>query len=208
MALKFIGKKLKMTRIFDKGGRAIACTAIEVMPHIVCQIRDMKKDGYSALQLGAFESSKNINKPLAGHFSKKGLKAYRYLAESRVDDTDKYKVGQEIKIDHFKEGQYVDVSGTSKGAGYQGVMRLHGFKGGPAAHGSGFHRHAGSTGALGPIRCFPGGKRAGHMGDNVVTVQNLKVTSVDEKSNMILVEGAIPGSSGSVVYISEAVKVR
>ena len=133
----------------------------------------------------------------------------RHLIETQVDDISEYSLGQRLGVTLFQDVKYVDVVGVSKGKGYQGVMKLHGFKGGPASHGSGFHRHAGSTGMRSsPGRCLPGGPRPSHMGDDRVTVQNLRVVAIDEARNLIMVEGATPGAKGALLEISEAIKLK
>jgi len=152
---------------------------------------------------------KNVIKPLKEHFSKAKVEPRRHLSESPIDEGEEYTIGQEIGVEHFAEGAYVDVCGTSKGKGFQGVMKRHGFSGGPAAHGSGFHRTAGSTGMnTNPGRVFPGQKMAGHMGDDRITTEGLKVIKVDQEKKVILVKGAIPGSREGLVYIWKSKKYR
>ena len=208
MSVKFIGKKKGMTQLFDDKGNVIACTLILAQPNIVLQKKNKEKDGYESIQAGAVPCKKNLtSKPLLGHFEKAKVDPCKYIIESQVEDMGAFEVGQKIEASYFVVGDFVDVSGVSKGKGYQGVMKLHGFAGGPGAHGSGFHRHAGSTGMrTTPGRCFKGGKRASRMGFNRVTVQKLQVVAVDAGKNLIAVKGAIPGSNGSVVIISEASK--
>ncbi len=208
MTLRLMGKKRGMLQVFDESGNVIVCTAIEIKPNIVTQIKTVESDGYTAVQLGFDEvKERRLTKPLAGHFSSKEVPCQRFLSESRLKEVDTYALGQEVGVDFFSSLSLVDVSGTSKGKGFQGVMKLHGFKGGPAAHGSHFHRHAGSTGMRStPGRCFKGGKRASRMGGNTCTVQNLKIHGVDVEKNILLVAGAIPGCKGSLVYVNQAVK--
>lgn len=215
MALKFMGKKRGMMQLFDERGNVIVCTVIEAEPNVVTQVKTTATDGYDAIQLG-FELVKGRDpkrreqrtpKPLRGHFKKAGVEPRRHLAESRLESTDGHTVGQEIGVDAFEPGAYVDVVGQSKGKGYQGVMKLHNFGGGRATHGSSFHRHAGGTGMrTTPGRCFPGGKRASHMGDDQVTVQNLEVIKVDREQNLIMVSGAVPGAKNGLVYLTQAKK--
>lgn len=215
MALKFMGKKRGMMQLFDEHGNVIVCTVIEAEPNVVTQVKTAATDGYEAIQLG-FELVKGRDpkrreqrtpKPQRGHFKKAGVEPRRHLAESRLEKTDDHSVGQELGVDVFATGSYVDVTGQSKGKGFQGVMKLHNFRGGRATHGSGFHRHAGSTGMrTTPGRCFPGGKRASHMGDDRVTVQNLEVVMVNRELNLIMVSGAVPGSKNGLVYLSQAKK--
>lgn len=211
MSLKLLGQKKGMTRVFDSKGNLIAATVIEAEPNIVVQVKNNAKDGYSALQLGASKIPKKkesrVNKPRMGHFAKAGLAPCRYLAESRLKNLDEYEVGKEINLSYFEVDEFVDVCGVSKGKGYQGVMKLHGFRGGPASHGSGFHRHAGSTGMRStPGRCLPGGKRASRMGGEKVTVQNLKVLAVDLDNNLLVLKGAVPGGKNAKLYISKSEK--
>lgn len=215
MALRFMGKKRGMTQLFDEKGNAIVCTVIEAEPNVVVQVKTKEIDGYDAIQLGFDEVQtedprtveSRVTKPLRGHFAKAGIAPRRYLAESRVENVEQYKAGDAVTLESFTDVGFVDVMSISKGKGYQGVMKLYNYAGGPAAHGSGFHRHAGSTGMRStPGRCFPGGKRASHMGSDRKTVQNLEVVKVSVEDNVILVKGQVPGSRNSLVYISAAVK--
>ncbi|MFY7843121.1 MAG: 50S ribosomal protein L3 [Rhabdochlamydiaceae bacterium] len=211
MTLKFMGKKRGMTRIFDDQGNIVVCTVISVEPNVVSQIKTKENDGYNAVQLCAEKVKpskvRNVSKPLVGHFKKAGVEPRRYLAQSLVDGIESYSIGQEIDLAAFEDCQYVDITGFSKGKGYQGVMKRHNFKGGPASHGSSFHRHGGSCGMrTTPGRCLPGQKKAGHMGDERVTVQNLKVVKIDRENQVILVKGAVPGFRNGLVYLSKATK--
>jgi large subunit ribosomal protein L3 len=215
MVLKLMGKKRGMTQLFDEAGNVVACTVIHAEPNVVTQIKRKESDGYDALQLG-FEKietkdprtiQKRVTKQLLGHFQKASVAPRRYLAEARVSNIEEFQIGQELDLAQFSEITYVDVSGVSKGKGYQGVIKRHKFSGGPAAHGSSFHRHAGSTGMRStPGRCLPGGKKAGRMGGEVVTVQNLKVVRVDLDRNLLIVEGAVPGPCGGLISFSPAKK--
>ena len=211
MTLKLMGIKKGMSRLFDKDGNLVVCTVILTEPNIVSQIKKVEKDGYNAIQLSAVKVKpakvRNVTKPLKGHFKKAGIEPRQYLAESRIENPDEFQVGQEVGVAYFADCASVDVAGQSKGKGHQGVIKRHGFAGGPAAHGSGFHRHGGSTGMrTSPGRCLPGQKKSGHMGDERVTLQNLRVVQIDEQNNLIVVEGAIPGSRGGLVYITKAIK--
>ncbi len=209
MTLKLIGKKKGMTRLFDESGNQVVCTVIAAEPNIVTQLKSKETDGYVAIQLSAskVKSKKNISKPVQGHLAKAGDMLSKTLAESRVADLEGYSLGQEIGVDHFNDVKFVDVAGVSKGKGYQGVMKRHHFSGGPASHGSGFHRHAGSTGMRStPGRCLPGVKKAGRMGAEKVTVQNLRVVRIDQEKRVIIVEGAIPGAPGGLVFVTKAKK--
>lgn len=215
MSLKFMGKKRGMIQLFDEKGNIIVGTVIEAEPNVVTQVKTKITDGYNAIQLG-FEKiqtsdprtvEKRVTKPLLGHFKKAGVTPRRHLIEARIEESDKYAVGQELTVGLFEGIAFVDAMAISKGKGYQGVMKLHNYSGGPAAHGSGFHRHAGSTGMRStPGRCLPGGKRASHMGLDRKTVQNLKVVKIIEKDNIIVVKGQVPGPQGGLVYLSPAVK--
>ncbi len=211
MSLRLIGKKIGMSQFFDKNGNVIACTVIQALPNIVTQIKRKEEDGYNAIQLGAVpvpeKRQKKMAKPQFGHFTKVKVTPCKYLAESNIEDVQHFQIGQEINVKYFSGSQFLDIAGESKGKGYQGVMKLHGFSGGRASHGSGFHRHGGSTGMrTTPGRCFPGGKRASQMGRDNITVQNLTLLDIDEKNNLILVKGAVPGCRGSVVYLSKSKK--
>lgn len=215
MLLRLIGKKKGMTQRFDEAGNVLVCTVIQAEPNVVTQIKTKENDGYEALQLGMEKIvtkdertvQKRVTKPLLGHFKKNSIEPRRYLAETRLPSVDGYEVGQELSVGLFNGVTYVDVTGTSKGKGFQGVIKRYHFRGGPAAHGSGFHRHGGSNGQRStPGRTFPGLKKAGHMGHEQVTVQNLKVVAIDEGRNLIFVEGAIPGPNEGVVFFSAAEK--
>lgn len=214
-SLKLMGKKRGMTQLFDDKGNAIVCTIIELTPNVVTQVKKQESDGYNAVQIG-FEritaknphtEQKRVKKPQRGHFLKHGIPLVRYLAESRVEDPSEYTEGQEIKVDTFNEIAFVDVTCISKGKGYQGLMKKNNYAGGPAAHGSGFHRRAGSTGMRStPGRCLPGGPRPSQMGNKKVTTQNLQVVLVDPEQNIIAVKGAVPGANGGLVYLNAAKK--
>lgn len=211
MSLNLLGKKKGMTRVFDENGNIVVCTVIEAEPNVVVQVKTTEKDGYQAIQLGGIKvpesKKKNVTKPLVGHFAKAKVEPRRHLLESRVDKTDEYEVGKEVGIDYFSDSEFVDVIGTSKGKGFQGVMKRHGFAGGPGAHGSGFHRTAGSTGMRStPGRCLPGRRMAGQMGAKRVSSMNLKVVKVDPEKQLILVKGAVPGARNSLVFIRKSIK--
>lgn len=213
MSLKLMGKKKGMTRLYDDQGCLIVCTVIEAEPNVVVQKKEEGKDGYNAIQLGAVKVSdakkRNVKKPIKGHFAKANVEPRRHLAESRLAGDEQYEVGQEVGLDYFAETSFVDVIGITKGKGFQGVMKRHGFAGGPAAHGSGFHRTAGSTGMCSnPGRTMPGLKMAGHMGSDRKTIENLKVVKVDPERKVIFVKGAIPGARGGLVYIRKSKKLN
>lgn len=211
MSLKLMGKKKGMTRVFDAKGDMIVCTVIEAEPNIVVQLKNPEKDGYRAVQMGSQKVTTpklhNVSKPLKGHFAKAKVEPRHHLAESTLEENEEYTVGQEVGVEYFAEVSFVDVIGISKGKGFQGVIKRHNFAGGPAAHGSSFHRSHGSTGMRStPGRTLPGMKMAGHMGNERVTVENLKVIKIDQEKKVILVEGAIPGARGGLVYVRKAEK--
>ena len=202
-----LGKKLGMTQIFTEAGNVVPVTVVEAGPVVVTQIKTTEKEGYNAVQVG-FEDAKekSLNKPQKGHLAAANV-LKKHLKEFRVESTEEYSVGQEIKADLFAAGEKIDVTGTSKGKGFQGPIKRHGQSRGPESHGSRYHRRPGSMGACSfPGRVFKNKKLAGHMGSVTVTVQNLEVVRVDAEKNLILVKGAIPGAKGSIVTIKEAVK--
>ncbi|MCI0381492.1 MAG: 50S ribosomal protein L3 [Chlamydiae bacterium] len=211
MSLTLVGKKQGMMRFFNKKGNVVVCSVIAWDPNVISQIKSLEKDGYQAIQLAAFKLSgakaKNLSKPLKGHFAKAGIEPRGLLKESRIKEGKEYAAQQEIGFGFFFDATHVDVTAISKGKGYQGVMKRHNFAGGPAAHGSGFHRHGGSCGMrTSPGRCLPGQKKAGRMGAEQVTVENLEIVKIDDKKNLLLVKGAIPGARGGVVYIRKSRK--
>ena len=202
-----IGKKIGMTQIFDEKGLVIPVTAIEAGPCVVAQVKTIETDGYNAVQLGYGEiKDKHINKPEAGHFKKAGIQNKKHLREFRVNTID-VAVGDEIKADVFVAGDKIDVQGTTKGKGFQGVIKRHGQSRGPMGHGSMYHRRPGSMGPTStPGRVFKGKKLPGHMGRVTVTIQNLDVVRVDMDKNVILVKGSVPGAKGAILKIKSAVK--
>ena len=203
-----IGKKIGMTQIFDEKGNVIPVTVIEATPNVVAQVKTVETDGYNSIQLGYGEiKDKHINKPEKGHFTKAGLTAKKHLREFRVEDVENYKVGDEVKADIFEAGEKIDVQGTTKGKGFQGVIKRHGQHRGPMGHGSMYHRRPGSMGSTStPGRVFKGKKLPGHMGVQTVTIQNLDVVRVDMDKNVILVKGSVPGAKGAILKIKSAVK--
>lgn len=210
-AIKILGKKVGMTRIFDDQGNLVVCTVICAQPNVVVQLKTQDQDGYTALKLasGHLTSSKRkrLSKPLLKAYEKQGVDPRKVQFESRIDDVSSFSVGQELGVDQFSEGQFIDITGVSKGKGFQGVIKRHNYAGGPGAHGSGFHRHAGSTGMRStPGRTFPGMTMPGQMGRERVTIQNLKVVKIDADKQVILVKGAIPGYNGSNVWVQQAKK--
>jgi large subunit ribosomal protein L3 len=204
-----LGTKLGMTQVFDEANRVVPVTVVKAGPCVVTQVRTQDNDGYIAVQLAYGQiDPRKVNKPKAGHFAKAGVTPRRYVAELRTTDAGEYSVGQEITAAVFADGSIVDVTGTSKGKGYAGVMKRHGFKGLGAGHGvQRKHRSPGSIGACAtPGRVFKGVRMAGRMGHVKVTTQNLTVHRVDEESGLLLIKGAIPGPKGSLVFVRSAVK--
>lgn len=210
MVTGLLGKKLGMTRVFTEDGRWIDVTLLEAGPCSVVQRKTQAKDGYSAVQVGFGDLKENrCRKPQRGHFGKAGVAPKRLLREFRVDELDELKPGDEVRADIFNVGDRIDVSGTSKGKGFQGVMKRHHAKGGPGGHGSMFHRAPGSIGtSADPSRVFKGKRLPGHMGNERVTTQNLEVVSVDSAKNLIVVRGAIPGANGGFVVVRQSVKAK
>jgi large subunit ribosomal protein L3 len=204
-----LGRKLGMTQVFDESAKAIPVTAIEAGPCKIAQVRTPERDGYAAIQL-AFEELKEtkLTKPELGHLKKNGTGAHRHLVELRVADASGFEVGQEIRADVFEAGELADVVGTSKGKGFAGVMKRHGFHGAPGSHGTERkHRSPGSVGAgTTPSRILKGRKMPGRMGHDRVTVLNLEVVRADPERNLILVKGAIPGPNGGLVVVRSAVR--
>jgi large subunit ribosomal protein L3 len=203
-----IGKKVGMTQIFDEKGNVIPVTVIEAGPCNVVQIKTVETDGYDAVQLGYGEVKEHkVNKPEMGHFKKASVSAQKHLREFRLADVNSVKVGDVIKADIFAAGDSVDIQGTTKGHGFQGVIKRHGQSRGPMGHGSMYHRRPGSMGSTStPGRVFKGKKLPGHMGVETVTIQNLRVVSVDLDKNVILVKGSVPGNKGSILKINNSVK--
>lgn len=206
---KFIlGKKIGMTQVFTEEGKLIPVTVIEVEPNIVTQIKTKQTDGYDAIQLGfSTKREKLSNKPEQGHVAKANTTPKRFLREIRDVEVSNYTLGQEIKADVFEAGEIVDVTGTSKGKGFQGVIKRHNQSRGPMGHGSQYHRGVGSMGTMRPMRVFKGKKLPGHMGHETVTIQNLEVVSVDLENNIILIKGNVPGAKKSLVIIKTSVKM-
>lgn len=198
-----LGKKLGMTQVFAADGTAVPVTVIQAGPCVVLQKKDAANDGYEAIQIG-FEDIKerNANKPETGHAKKANTAPKRYIRELRGVNLADYEVGQEIKVDVFSEGEFVDVTGTSKGKGFQGVIKRHGQSRGPMTHGSKYHRGPGSMAVIRTANRIPKGKKmAGHMGNETVTLQNLEIIKVDVERNVLLVKGSIPGPKNSYVDV-------
>lgn len=202
-----LGRKIGMTSVFAKDGKLVPVTVIEVEPNVVSQIKTLEKDGYEAIQLAAFDKREKLaNKPEAGHMKKANTTPKRFLREIRGVDIAAYQLGGEIKADIFVEGEMVDVTGTSKGKGYQGVIKRWNQSRGPMGHGSQYHRGVGSLGTLLPMRVIPGKKMPGHMGSEQVTIQNLEIVGIDLENNVILIKGNVPGPKKSLVLIKSSVK--
>ena len=204
-----VGRKLGMTQLFDENGKFIPVTVVEAGPCVVVQKKTIENDGYEAVQIGFGEvTSKHVNKPLQGHFAKSDVAMKKVLREFRLDDCAALNVGDLIKADVFANGDKVDVTGTSKGKGYAGVIKRWNFQRLKETHGSGpVARHGGSNGACSsPSRVWKGLKMAGHLGAEKVTVQNLAVVKVDAENNLIAVKGAIPGPNGGTVVLRDSVK--
>ena len=198
-----IGKKIGMTQVFDENAKAIPVTVIEVAPNIVVQIKTKEIDGHDSIQLGFGDvKDKHLNKAKKGHLEKFKIENVKHLKEFRLNDTKKYEVGQKLGADVFEKGDIVAVQGTTKGKGFQGVIKRHGQQRGPTTHGSRYHRRPGSMGASAtPSRVVKGKKLPGHMGSVTRTIKNLEIVSVDNDKNVILVKGSIPGPKGSIVKI-------
>ena len=201
-----LGRKVGMTQVFSKDGKLIPVTVVEVTPNVVMQVKTMEKDGYNAIQLGVVEKKENrANKQEVGHAKKANTTPKRFLKELRNIDGE-YTQGQTLGADVFEAGEMVDVTGTSKGKGFQGVIKRHNQNRGPMGHGSHYHRRPGSMGTMLPKRVLKGKKLPGHMGSETITIQNLQIIEVNEKENYILVSGNIPGPKNSLVLIKSAIK--
>ena len=208
MKKAILATKVGMTQIFDENGVLVPVTVLQAGPCVVTQVKTADNDGYSAIQVGFGEKKENrVNKPMKGQFAKAGVSCKRYLKEFRFEDAETYTLGQEIKADIFGAGDKIDAPATSKGKGFQGAIKRHGQSRGPMAHGSKYHRHAGSNGACSdPSKVFKGKRMPGQMGGKKITVQNLEIVKVDVENNLLLVKGAVPGPKKSMVTIKETVK--
>ncbi len=202
-----LGRKIGMTEKFTTDGKVIPVTVISVEPNVITQIKTVDTDGYNAVQLGVVDKKeKHATKQEIGHAKKAGVAPKRFLKEIRVEDTTTYELGSTIKADTFEAGEKVDVTGTSKGKGFAGVIKRHNQSRGPETHGSRYHRRPGSMGTMRPMRVLKGKKLAGHMGSETVTIQNLEIIEVNANDNYILVSGNVPGAKNSLVLIKSAVK--
>ena len=206
MSPGILGKKIGMTQVFNADGQVVPVTLVKVGPCVVTQRKTPTNDGYDAVQLGLLEYAKKPNKPMAQHLAKSGAEGVKFTREFRLTPgSDDLKQGDRVLAENFKPNDVVDVIGTSKGRGFAGLVKRHHFRGGPASHGSMFHRAAGSIGASSfPSRVFPGMKMAGRMGTQQVTIRNLEIVSVDTDDNVIAVKGAIPGPNGGYVTVRRA----
>ena len=208
MKKAILATKVVMTQIFNEDGVLTPVTVLQAGPCVVTQVKTQDNDGYSAVQVGFADKRENlVNKPLKGHFDKAGVSCKRFVREFKLDSAEEMAMGQEIKCDVFESGDKIDATAISKGKGFQGAIKRHGQSRGPMAHGSKFHRHAGSNGAASdPSKVFKGKKMPGQMGHVKVTVQNLEIVKVDTDNNLLLVKGSVPGPKKSLVTIKESVK--
>lgn len=209
MAKGILGRKIGMTQIFAENGELIPVTVIEAAPNVVLQKKTIETDGYEAVQLGFEDKREKLaNKPEKGHFAKANSAPKRFIREFNGVNVDEYEVGQEVKVDIFAEGDLVDVSGVSKGKGFQGVIKRHGQSRGPMTHGSRFHRRPGSMGAVDAARVFKQKLLPGRMGGERITIQNLPIVKVDAERNLILVKGNVPGPKKAMLEIKTGIKVK
>ena len=208
MKKAILATKVGMTQIFGEDGSLTPVTVLQAGPCVVTQVKTAENDGYSAVQVGFVDKrEKLVNKCQKGHFDKAGVSYKRYVRELKLDNAEEYALGAEIKADAFAAGDKIDATAISKGKGFQGAIKRHGLQRGPMAHGSKYHRHAGSNGACSdPSKVFKGKKMAGHMGSRRITIQNLEVVRVDADANLILVKGSVPGPKKSLVTLRETVK--
>ena len=209
MQKAILAKKVGMTQLFFDNGELVPITVLLAGPCYVTQIKTDETDGYNAIQVGFWDKSKNILKPLQGIFSKAGVSPKRYLREFRFAEPKDYKVGDEIKVDEFSVGEFIDATGISKGKGFQGSIKRHGHQRGPMAHGSKYHRGVGSmSSATTPGRVKKGKKMPGHMGHERITIQNLKIMRIDADKNLLFVKGSVPGPKNSLIFIKNSVKAK
>lgn len=209
MTKGILGKKVGMTQIFTESGELIPVTVVEATPNVVLQVKTVETDGYEAIQVG-YQDKREVlsNKPAKGHVAKANTAPKRFIKEFKNVELGEYEVGKEIKVDVFQTGDVVDVTGTTKGKGFQGAIKRHGQSRGPMSHGSRYHRRPGSMGPVAPNRVFKNKRLAGRMGGDRVTIQNLEVVKVDVERNVILIKGNIPGAKKSLITIKSAVKAK
>ena len=210
MKKAILATKVGMTQIFNEDGTLTPVTVLQAGPCVVTQVKTVENDGYKAVQVGFVDKrAKLVTKPVKGHFDKAGVAYKRFVREFKFENAEEYSVKDEIKADIFAAGDKIDATAISKGKGFQGAIKRHGQSRGPMAHGSKFHRHAGSNGsASDPSKVFKGKKMPGHMGNKKITIQNLEIVKVDAENNLILVKGAVPGPKKSLVTLKETVKAR
>lgn len=207
MTKGILGRKIGMTQVFAENGDLIPVTVVQAAGNVVLQVKSVETDGYESVQLGFEDKREKLsNKPEKGHVAKANTAPKRFIRELRGVNLGEYEVGQEVKVDIFAEGEIVDVTGISKGKGFQGVIKRHGQSRGPMAHGSRYHRRPGSMGPVAPNRVFKGKKLAGRMGGEQVTVQNLQIVKVDAERNLLLIKGNVPGAKKALLKIKSAVK--
>jgi large subunit ribosomal protein L3 len=207
MTKGILGRKIGMTQVFAENGDLIPVTVVQAAGNVVLQVKSVETDGYESVQLGFEDKREKLaNKPEKGHVAKANTAPKRFIRELRGVNLGEYEVGQEVKVDIFAEGEIVDVTGISKGKGFQGVIKRHGQSRGPMAHGSRYHRRPGSMGPVAPNRVFKGKKLAGRMGGEQVTVQNLQIVKVDTERNLLLIKGNVPGAKKALLKIKSAVK--
>lgn len=208
MKKAILATKVGMTQIFNEDGVLTPVTVLQAGPCVVTQVKTVENDGYSAVQVGYVDKrEKLVNKPMKGMFDKAGVSYKRFVREFKFENAEEYSVKDEIKVDVFEAGDKIDVTAISKGKGFQGAIKRHGQSRGPMAHGSKYHRHAGSNGACSdPSKVFKGKKMPGHMGAKKITIQNLEIVRVDAENNLLLVKGAVPGPKKALVTIKETVK--
>ena len=208
MKKAILATKVGMTQIFNEDGVLTPVTVLQAGPCVVTQVKTVENDGYSAVQVGYVDKrEKLVNKPMKGMFDKAGVSYKRFVREFKFENAEEYSVKDEIKVDVFAAGDKIDVTAISKGKGFQGAIKRHGQSRGPMAHGSKYHRHAGSNGACSdPSKVFKGKKMPGHMGAKKITIQNLEIVRVDAENNLLLVKGAVPGPKKALVTIKETVK--
>ncbi|MFG6120627.1 50S ribosomal protein L3 [Thalassobacillus sp. B23F22_16] len=209
MAKGILGRKVGMTQVFSENGELIPVTVVQAEPNVVLQKKTNENDGYESLQLGFADEKKNrVNKAGQGHADKANTTPKRYVREIRNVNLDDYEVGQEVKVDIFEAGDIIDVTGTSKGKGFQGAIKRHNQSRGPMTHGSRYHRRPGAMGVIDPMRVFKGKNLPGQMGNEQVTLQNLEVVQVDVERNLLLIKGNVPGPKKSYVKITSAIKAN
>ncbi|MBM7700948.1 50S ribosomal protein L3 [Kurthia huakuii] len=209
MTKGILGRKIGMTQVFAENGDLIPVTVIEATPNVVLQKKTVDTDGYEAIQIGFEDKREKLsNKPSKGHVAKANTAPKRFIREIRNADLAEYEIGQEVKVEIFAEGDVVDVTGVTKGKGFQGVIKRHGQSRGPMSHGSRYHRRPGSMGPVAPNRVFKQKNLPGQMGGNVVTIQNLEIVKVDAERNLLLVKGNVPGSKKALITVKSGIKAN